>query len=62
MDERIIGSILIVVGLIIWGFGGTMSTAIQAIFYISGALLALVGGGFFAIHYRRKSERKEIQQ
>jgi hypothetical protein len=58
VDERIIGSVLIVVGLFIWGFGGTMSTALQAIFYISGALLALIGGGIFAIHYRRKSERK----
>jgi uncharacterized RDD family membrane protein YckC len=52
MDYRLIGSILIIVGLLLAGLGGTMSTFVQAIFYIVGFLMAFVGLGFF-ITYRR---------
>ena len=53
MDERIIGSFLIIIGLTIAGFGGTMSSIEQVIFYIGGFLTAFAGLGFF-IKYRRR--------
>ncbi|MHA2307470.1 MAG: hypothetical protein ACXACU_18985 [Candidatus Hodarchaeales archaeon] len=53
MDERLTGSILIIIGLTIAGFGGTMSSIEQVIFYIIGFLMAFVGLGFF-IKYRKK--------
>lgn len=52
MDERVAGSFLIIVGLSIAGFGGTMSSIQMAIFYIIGFLMAFVGLGFF-IKYRK---------
>jgi hypothetical protein len=52
MDERLTGSILIIIGLTIAGFGGTMSSIEQVIFYIIGFLMAFVGLGFF-IKYRK---------
>jgi hypothetical protein len=55
MDDRIIGASLIIIGLLIAGFGGTMSTGIEAVFYIVGMLIALVGGGFFVKYYRRRT-------
>ena len=55
MDDRIIGSALIIVGLLIAGLGGTMSSALLAIFYIVGFLTAFAGLGFF-LKYRKRSE------
>ncbi|MFX0085606.1 MAG: hypothetical protein ACFFAU_08025 [Candidatus Hodarchaeota archaeon] len=52
MDYRLIGSFLIIAGLLLAGLGGTMSTIEQAVFYIVGFLMAFVGLGFF-IAYRR---------
>jgi hypothetical protein len=52
MDDRMIGSILIIFGLLLAGLGGTMSTALLAIFYIVGFLMAFVGIGFF-LKYRK---------
>jgi hypothetical protein len=54
MDDRIIGSVLIIVGLLIAGLGGTMSSALLAIFYIVGFLTAFAGLGFF-LKYRKRS-------
>ena len=53
MDDRITGSFFVIVGLLIAGFGGSMSTIEQAIAYAVGFLIAFVGLGFF-IRYRRK--------
>ena len=47
MDDRIIGGFLIIIGLAIAGFGGTMSTVGSAFFYIVGFLVAFAGLGFF---------------
>ena len=55
MDDRITGSFLVIVGLLIAGFGGSMSTIEQAIAYAVGFLIAFVGLGFF-IRYRRKKQ------
>ena len=55
MDDRIIGSFLIIVGLLLAGLGGTMSSALLAIFYIVGFLTAFAGLGFF-LKYRKQSE------
>ncbi|MFX0122812.1 MAG: hypothetical protein ACFFAE_04185 [Candidatus Hodarchaeota archaeon] len=49
------GAALIIIGLAIAGFGGTMSTVESAIFYIAGFLLAFVGLGFFVKSYRESS-------
>ena len=54
MDYRLIGSILIVVGLLLAGLGGTMSTIEQAFFYIGGFLMAFAGLGFFIAYRRHK--------
>ena len=54
MDDRIIGAALIIVGLAIAGFGGTMSTIESAIFYVVGFLVAFAGLGFF-VKYKRKT-------
>jgi len=54
MDDRITGSILVIVGLLIAGLGGSMSTIQEAFAYAIGFLMAFVGLGFF-IRYRRKN-------
>ncbi|NHJ02023.1 MAG: hypothetical protein EAX86_07740 [Candidatus Heimdallarchaeota archaeon] len=57
VDNRLIGSILIMGGLIIAGFGGTMSTWQVALFYIIGFLIAFAGLGLLLKDYRsRKGE------
>jgi hypothetical protein len=56
MTDRIIGTFLIIIGLAIAGFGGTMSTISETVFYIVGMLTALVGGGFFVKYYKRSSK------
>lgn len=53
MGDRLNGIILIVVGLSIAGFGGTMSTILYAVFYIVGFLTAFTGLGFFIKYYRK---------
>ena len=55
MDDRIIGAALIIVGLAIAGYGGTMSTVESAIFYIVGFFVAFAGLGFFVKYSRRDS-------
>ncbi|MHA2202531.1 MAG: hypothetical protein ACW991_02470 [Candidatus Hodarchaeales archaeon] len=54
MDDRIFGAGLVIIGLAIAGFGGTMSTIGSAISYIVGFLVAFAGLGFF-VKYNRKS-------
>jgi hypothetical protein len=54
MDDRLIGSILIIFGLLIAGLGGTMSNALLTVFYIVGFLMAFVGLGFF-LKYRKST-------
>ena len=49
------GAALIIIGLAIAGFGGTMSTVGSAIFYIVGFLVAFAGLGFFVKNYRNSS-------
>ena len=58
MDDRLIGSILIVIGLLIAGLGGTMSNVLLAVFYIVGFLMAFVGLGFL-LKYRKSSLQEE---
>lgn len=53
-----IGSILIIFGLLLAGLGGTMSTALLAVFYIVGFLMAFVGIGFF-LKYRKNLNLNE---
>ncbi len=56
MDEKnkkiLIGTIMVVVGLLIAGFGGTGETLPKAILYIVGFLIALSGLKFFYDVYR----------
>ncbi|MHA2111738.1 MAG: hypothetical protein ACXAC6_14325 [Candidatus Hodarchaeales archaeon] len=54
MDDRLIGSILIIFGLLIAGLGGTMSNVFLAVFYIVGFLMAFVGLGFL-LKYRKST-------
>lgn len=59
MDDRIIGTGLIIIGLSVAGLGGTMSTIEYAIFYIVGFLIAFVGLGFLLKYHRKSSIEKE---
>lgn len=61
MDDRIIGAFLVVIGLSIAGFGGTMSTVESAIFYIVGFLVAFAGLGFF-LKYQRRASLENIDE
>lgn len=61
MDDRIIGATLIIIGLAIAGFGGTMGTVASAIFYIVGFLVAFAGLGFF-VKYQRKSSLAKVDE
>ncbi len=61
MDDRILGGSLIIIGLIIAGFGGTMSDIISAIFYIVGFLIAFAGLGLF-VKYWKSMTRKEYEK
>ena len=58
MDDRLIGSVLIVVGLLIAGLGGTMSNVLLAVFYILGFLVAFVGLGFL-LKYRKANLQED---
>ena len=58
MDDRLIGSILIIFGLLIAGLGGTMSNVLLAVFYIVGFLMAFVGLGFL-LKYRKSTLRED---
>ncbi len=57
MEEKtrklLIGTIMVVVGLIIAGFGGTGETLQKAVLYILGFIIALSGLKFFYDVYRR---------
>ena len=57
MDDRILGSILIIVGIVIAAsFGRTMSTPIEAAFYIGGFFIAFIGLGLLAKYWKRTKE------
>ena len=56
VDNRLSGSLLIVFGLIIAGFGGTMGTLQVALFYIIGFLMAFTGLGLLLKEYRSRKE------
>ncbi|MFX0181684.1 MAG: hypothetical protein ACFE95_01280 [Candidatus Hodarchaeota archaeon] len=56
MDLRLIGIIMIAVGLFMAGFGGTMSSINQTVFYIVGFVLALTGAGLIFRYYKRAPE------
>jgi len=59
MDDRVIGSILIFLGLFIAaGLGGTMSDVSAAVFYIVGFLMAFVGLGLL-LKYRKAKLQEE---
>ena len=58
MDDRLTGSILIILGLLIAGLGGTMSNVLLAVFYIVGFLMAFVGLGLL-LKYRRASLQQD---
>ncbi|MHA1976313.1 MAG: hypothetical protein ACW98F_16600 [Candidatus Hodarchaeales archaeon] len=58
MFDLLIGSLLIIVGLLIAGLGGTMSTSIAAVYYIIGFLIAFVGLGFF-LKYRKSTQTRD---
>jgi len=58
MDDRIIGSVLIIIGLSVAGFGGTMGDISSAFFYIIGFLIAFAGLGLF-IKYWKATTRTE---
>jgi len=55
MGDRIIGAVIIIIGLIIAGSGGTMSTAGSTIFYIVGFLVAFAGLGILVKSHRKAS-------
>lgn len=57
MDDRILGSILIIVGIVTAAsFGRTMSTPIEAAFYIGGFFIAFIGLGLLAKYWKRTKE------
>ncbi len=56
VDNRFTGSFLIVFGLILAGYGGTMSTWEVALFYIIGFLIAFIGLGLLLKEYRSRKE------
>jgi len=58
MDDRLIGSILIIFGLLIAGLWGTMSNVLLTVFYIVGFLMAFVGLGFL-LKYRKSTLRED---
>ncbi len=58
MDDRLIGSLLIVIGLLVAGLGGTMSTAISAFYYIFGFLTAFAGLGLL-LKYRKSTQTRD---
>ncbi len=58
MDDRLIGSILIILGLLIAGLGGTMSNVLLTVFYIVGFLMAFVGLGFL-LKYRKSTLQED---
>jgi hypothetical protein len=58
MDDRLIGSILIIFGLLIAGLGGTMSNVLLTVFYIVGFLMAFVGLGFL-LKYRKSTLQED---
>ena len=54
MDDRLTGSLLIFLGLLIaTGLGGTMSDIYAAVFYIVGFLMAFLGLGLL-LKYRKR--------
>ncbi|MHA1214471.1 MAG: hypothetical protein ACTSR2_02195 [Candidatus Hodarchaeales archaeon] len=57
MDNRLSGSILIVVGLFIAGFGGTAGDFTSSIYYVIGFLIAFVGLGLFLKYWKAHSSR-----
>ena len=62
MDDRIIGAVLIIIGLLLVTlFGGTMSTINEVISYISGFLIAFAGLGVFVRYYRKSSVTNEVE-
>ena len=58
MDDRFIGSMLIIFGLLLAGLGGTMSNVLLAVFYIVGFLMAFVGLGFL-LKYRKSTLQED---
>lgn len=58
MDDRLLGAALIIIGLSIAGFGGTMGDIISALFYIIGFLIAFAGLGLF-VKYWKSTKIKE---
>ena len=58
MFDLVIGSLLIIIGLLIAGLGGTMSTAMSAVYYILGVVIAFVGLGFF-LKYRKSTKTRD---
>ncbi len=58
MYDRLIGSILIIFGLLIAGLGGTMSNVLLTVFYIVGFLMAFVGLGFL-LKYRKSTLQED---
>ncbi len=58
MYDILIGSLLIIVGLLIAGLGGTMSSVMAAVYYILGFLTAFAGIGFF-LKYRKSTQKRE---
>ena len=58
MDDRLIGSMLIIFGLLIAGLGGTMNNVLLTVFYIVGFLMAFVGLGFL-LKYRKSTLQED---
>ncbi|MFW9777359.1 MAG: hypothetical protein ACFFE8_00815 [Candidatus Heimdallarchaeota archaeon] len=53
MKDLFVGTILIIAGLLIAGFGGTLGDWTETLFYIVGFLVAFVGLGLLLKYYRR---------
>jgi type IV secretory pathway VirB2 component (pilin) len=53
MKDLVVGAALIIIGLLMAGFGGTMSDWTKALFYIVGFLVAFIGLGLLLKYYRK---------
>jgi hypothetical protein len=53
LKDLIVGAALVIVGLLMAGFGGTIGDWTSALFYIIGFLIAFVGLGLLLKYYRK---------
>lgn len=53
VKDLVVGAALIIFGLLMAGFGGTMNDWTRALFYIVGFVVAFIGLGILLKYYRK---------